>query len=87
MGGTGHGSGFKSGPLVAMNRFDGLLGEMRKQQDELFQALSKAHLLVRADRDMDTRETEQIKSDLNVIYEVLERNRQAREQRVSALIR
>jgi len=74
-------------PLVAMNKFDRLLGEMRNQHDELFQALRKAYLLVLADRDIRTRETEQIRTDLNAIYEVLERNRQARELRMSALIR
>ena len=47
----------------------------------------EAYLLVLADRDIRTRETEQIRTDLNAIYEVLERNRQARELRMSALIR
>jgi len=42
---------------------------------------------VLAERDLRTRETEQIKADLRAIYEVLERNRQARQQRLNALIR
>ncbi len=43
--------------------------------------------LALADRDVRTREAERTKSDLNVIFEVLERNRHAREQRISALVR
>jgi hypothetical protein len=74
-------------PAVPMDKFDRLLNEVRKQQDELLQALKKAYLLVLADRDERVRETGQIKMDLNAIYDVLERNRQTREQRISALIR
>jgi hypothetical protein len=74
-------------PAVPMDRFDRLLSEVRRQQDELLQALKKAYLLALADRDVRTREAERIRTDLNTIYEVLERNRQAREQRISALIR
>lgn len=44
-------------------------------------------LLALADRDVRTREAERIKTDLNVIFEVLERTRHAREQRISALVR
>ena len=50
-------------------------------------AIKKTSLLVLADRDLRARETELIKADLRAIYEVLERNRQARQQRLNALIR
>jgi hypothetical protein len=66
---------------------DRLLDELRKQQEEVLQALKKTSLLVLADRDLRAREAEQIKTDLSAIYEVLERNRQARQHRLSALIR
>ncbi|HEX2482884.1 MAG TPA: hypothetical protein VHQ69_13460, partial [Methylomirabilota bacterium] len=59
----------------------------RQQHEEVLQALKKASLLVMAERDLRTRETEQIRADLNTIYEVLERNRDARRQRLSALVR
>ncbi len=72
---------------VPMDKFGRLLEEVRKQQDELLDTLKKTYLVALADGDMRSRETEQIKSDLNGIYEVLERNRRAREQRISALIR
>ncbi len=66
---------------------DRLLDELRMQQGEVLQALKKATLLVLAERDLRARETEQIKADLSAIYEVLERNRQARQHRLNALIR
>jgi hypothetical protein len=66
---------------------DRLLDELRKQHDELLQALKKTSLLVLAERDLRARETEQIKADLTAIYEVLERNRRDREQKLSALVR
>jgi len=66
---------------------DRLLEELRKQHEEILQALKKASLLVVAERDLRARETQQIKSDLSAIYEVLERNRKDREQRISSLIR
>jgi len=66
---------------------DRLLDELRKQHDEMLQPLKKASLLVLADRDLRTREAEQIKADLGAIYEVLERNREARQRRLNALIR
>src|SRR5262245_28730402 len=68
-------------------KVDRLLEELRKQHDELLQALKKTSLLVLADRDLRAREAEQIKADLGTIYEVLERNRRERQQRLSALIR
>jgi hypothetical protein len=77
----------KTTPAVPVDKFGRLLDEVRKQHDELLQALRKAYLLALADRDMRARETEQIKSDLNAISDVLERNRQAREHRIGALIR
>jgi hypothetical protein len=66
---------------------DRLLDELRKQNDEMLQALKKASPLVLAERDLRSREAAQIKSDLSAIYEVLERNRRDREQRTAALIR
>ena len=72
---------------VPMDKFARLLDEVGKQQDELLEALKKAYLLVVADRDMRARETERIRTDLSAIYDVLERNRQAREQRIGALVR
>jgi hypothetical protein len=66
---------------------DRLLDELRKQQEELLQALKKASLLVLAERDLRAREVGQIKADLSAIYEVLERNRQDRHHRIGALIR
>ncbi len=66
---------------------DRLLDQLRQQHEEVLQALKKGSLLVLAARDLRTRETEQIKADLRAIYEVLERNRQARPQRLTALIR
>jgi hypothetical protein len=72
---------------VPIGKFGRLLSEIREQQDELLQALKKAYLLVLADRDERTREAGRVKADLNAIYEVLERNRKDREQRISVLIR
>jgi hypothetical protein len=66
-------------------KLDRLLNELREQQEEVLQALKKASLLVLAERDLRSRETEQIKADLSAIYEVLERNRHARESRLGAL--
>ena len=77
----------KSRQLPAAAKVDRLLDELRKQQEEVLQALRKASLLVLAERDLRARETEQIKADLSAIYEVLERNRQARQHRLNALIR
>jgi len=73
--------------LPAPAKMDRLLDELRKQHEEVLQALKKAGLLVLAERDLRTRETEQIKADLHAIYEVLERNRQARQHRLNALVR
>lgn len=77
----------KPRPLPAPAKLDRLLDELRKQHVEILDALKKASLLVLAERDLRARESGQIKADLNAIYEVLERNRQAREQRISSLIR
>ena len=66
---------------------DRLLDELRQQHEEVLQTLKKTSLLVLAERDLRAREAEQIKTDLSAIYEVLERNRRDREQRLSALIR
>jgi hypothetical protein len=66
---------------------DRLLDELRRQYDEVLQALKKASLLVLAERNLLSREPEQIKRDLSTIYEVLERTRRDREQRISAQIR
>ncbi len=66
---------------------DRLLDELRKQHVEMLEALKKASLLVLAERDLRARESEQIKADLNAVYEVLERNRQDRQRRLGALIR
>jgi len=73
--------------LLAPAKIDRLLDELRKQQEEVLQALKKTSLLVLADRDLRSREAERIKADLGAIYEVLERNRQARQHRLNALIR
>jgi hypothetical protein len=64
-----------------------LLDELRTQHDELLQALKKASLLVLAERDLRAREAERIRADLNTVYEVLERSRKDREQRLAALVR
>jgi hypothetical protein len=77
----------KSRPLTTPAKMDRLLDELRKQQDEVLQALKKASLLVLAERDLRSREAEQIKADLSAIYEVLERNRQDRLHRIGELIR
>jgi hypothetical protein len=74
-------------PLTTPAKMDRLLDELRKQQEEMLQALKKASLLVLAERDLRSREVEQIKSDLSAIYEVLERNRQDRVNRIGELIR
>ena len=66
---------------------DRWLDELRRQHEEVLQALKKTSLLVLAERDLRAREAEQIKTDLSAIYEVLERNRRDREQRLNALIR
>jgi hypothetical protein len=73
--------------LPAPAKIDRLLDELRKQQEEVLQALKKTSLLVLADRDLRSREAERIKADLSAIYEVLERNRQARQHRLNALVR
>src|SRR5262249_4461270 len=74
-------------PPAAPAKIDRLLDELRKQQEDILQAIKKTSLLMLADRDLRARETQQIKADLSAIYEVLERNRQARQQRLNALIR
>jgi hypothetical protein len=66
---------------------DRRLDELRRQHEEVLQALKKTSLLVLAERDLRAREAEQIKTDLSAIYEVLERNRRDREQRLNVLIR
>ena len=66
---------------------DRWLDELRRQHEEVLQALKKTSLLVLAERDLRAREAEQIKTDLSAIYEVLERNRRDREPRVAALVR
>jgi hypothetical protein len=73
--------------LSAPAKIDRLLDELRQQQEEVLQALKKTSLLVLADRDLRSREAEQIKGDLRAIYEVLERTRQARNHRLNALVR
>jgi len=77
----------KPRPLTAPAKIDRLLDELRTQQEDVLQAIKKTSLLVLADRDLRARETEQIKADLSAIYAVLDRNRQARQQRLNALIR
>lgn len=77
----------KARQLAAPAKMDRLLDELRKQHDEVLQALKKASLLVLAERDLRARETAQIKADLNAVYEMLERNRRDRQQRISVLIR
>jgi hypothetical protein len=77
----------RSRQLPAPAKIDRLLDELRKQQEEVLQALKKTSLLVLADRDLRSREAEQVKADLSAVYEVLERNRQVREHRLNALIR
>jgi len=77
----------KARPPAAPAKIDRLLDELRKQQEDILQAIKKTSLLVLADRDLRSREAEQIKADLSAIYQVLERNRQAREQRLNAFIR
>jgi hypothetical protein len=85
--GTSHGqSAKKPRPLTAPAKIDRLLDELRTQQEDVLQALKKTSLLVLADRDLRARETEQIQADLSAIYAVLERNRQARQQRLTTLI-
>lgn len=73
--------------LPAPAKMERLLDELRKQHDELLQALKKTSLLVLAERDLRAREAERIKADLNTVYEVLERSRKDREQRLAALVR
>lgn len=77
----------KARPLTAPAKIDRLLEELGKQNGEMLEALKKATLLVLAERDLRARESDQVKADLSAIYEVLERNRRDREQRLSALIR
>jgi hypothetical protein len=86
--GAGNGKpGGKSRQLAAPAKMDRMLGELRRQQEEVLQALKKTSLFVLAERDLRAREAEQIKTDLGTVYEVLERNRRDREQRLNALIR
>jgi hypothetical protein len=66
---------------------DRLIDELRTQHEEILHSLKLASLMVLAERDLRTRETEQIRADLNTLYDVLERNRQARHQRLNALVR
>jgi hypothetical protein len=66
---------------------DRLLDELRTQHHEVLQALKRASLLVLTERDLRAPEVEQIRSDLSAIYMALERNRQDRQQRLSALLR
>jgi hypothetical protein len=73
--------------LPAPARMERLLDELRKQHDELLQALKKTSLLVLAERDLRSREAEQMRADLNTVYAVLERSRKDREQRLTALVR
>ena len=73
--------------MPASAKMDRLIEELRKQHEEILQTLKKASLLVLAERDLRTRETEQIRADLDTLYDVLERNRQARHQRLNALVR
>ena len=87
---SGKGNGKPAGrsrPLAAPARMDRWLDELRRQHEEVLQALKKTSLLVLAERDLRAREAEQIKTDLSAIYEVLERNRRDREQRLNVLIR
>ena len=77
----------KPRPLAAPAKIDRLLDELRTQQEDVLQAIKKTSLLVLAERDLRAREAEQIKTDLSAIYEVLERNRRDREQRLNVLIR
>jgi hypothetical protein len=77
----------KARPPHAPAKIDRLLDELRKQQEEVLQALKKTSLFVLAERDLRAREAEQIKTDLLAIDEVLERNRGDRERRLNALIR
>jgi hypothetical protein len=77
----------KTRVLPTSAKIERLLDELRKQQDEILAALKKATLLVLADRDLRSRESERIRADLHAVYEVLERNRNGREQRLSALMR
>jgi hypothetical protein len=77
----------KPRPLTAPAKMDRLLEELRKQHEEMLQALKKASLLVLAERDLRAREAQQIKSDLSAVYEVLERNRRDREPRLALLVR
>ena len=86
--GTSHGKpAGKPRPLAAPAKIDRLLDELRTQQEDVLQAIKKTSLLVLADRDLRARETEQIQADLSAIDAVLDRNRQARQQRLNALIR
>jgi hypothetical protein len=73
--------------LTTPAKLDRLLDELRKQHDEVLQALKKASLLVLAERDLRSREAEQIKADLSAVYEVLERNRRDQQQRLALLVR
>jgi hypothetical protein len=73
--------------ITAPAKMDRLLDELRQQHDAMLQSLKKAGLLVLAERDLRAREAEQIKADLSAIYEVLERNRQDQQQRLSHLVR
>jgi hypothetical protein len=77
----------KSRALPAPTKMDRLLDQLRAQYEGVPQALKKASLLVLVERDLRAREAEQIRADLRAIYEVLERNRQAREHRLNVLIR
>jgi hypothetical protein len=77
----------KPRPLAAPAKIDRLLDELRTQQEDVLQAIKKTSLLVLADRDLRARETAQIQADLSAIDAVLDRNRQARQQRLNALIR
>jgi hypothetical protein len=70
-----------------MDKFDRLLSDIRGQQEELLLALKKTYQLARAECDERARESREVRADLTAVYEVLERNKRDREQRISALIR
>jgi hypothetical protein len=72
--------------LSAAAKTERLLEELRSQHHELLQALQKVTLLVLAERDVRAPDTKRIKTDLERIYELLNRNRRDRQERLAALI-
>jgi hypothetical protein len=73
--------------LAAPAKIDRLLDELRKQQEEVLQALGRRASWCSRIATCALARPRRSKADLSAIYEVLERNRVAWERRLAALVR